>query len=89
MAESDRNNHFRLFAYFGGPLIVEAMTAEKWAREVPLGDSALTCLENTMGEVPGLRALFAAACLPISKRNAVPLLKLALRLQRARRKRSS
>ncbi len=83
LAAEDRGYVLRLFAFYGGPHVLETMIHGMIARPLSPGGDVGGWLQAVLGDVLSVRSAAAAATLMLRERNAIRLMKLAGRLQRS------
>src|SRR5205814_1447510 len=84
MSENQQGFLFRLFAYHGGPLVLNAMVSGMTIKSVPQrAEDIAPWFDDAMGQIVRSRSAAAAQVLEVNKHSVFRLLKLALIAQRA------
>jgi hypothetical protein len=79
VTENQRGFLYRLFAYHGGPLVLDAMVSGMAPQEMPKRiDDVAEWFDDALGQIVRSRAAAAARVIELNKYNVIGLLKLAL-----------
>jgi hypothetical protein len=80
MSEAERGHVYRLFAYFGGPLVLDALVSGMVSTTMPRrAEDVGGWFEDALNQLVRTSALAAAASLRLNQRNMMQLVRLALR----------
>jgi hypothetical protein len=80
MTAEQRGYAYRLFAYFGGPPVLDAVIGAMKTGPVPGPEDVGNWLDGALVDGVRIRAVIAASVMPIHRRNAVRFVKWAARL---------
>ena len=70
---------YRLFGFYGGPLVLDALIAGIGGREMPVSAAEVAeWIDNSLQEIVRTRAAMAARVFDVNRNNVITLLKLAL-----------
>jgi hypothetical protein len=84
MTAAQRGYVYRLFGYYGGPLVLDAMIAGLAPdRRMLCGEDIADWFDDAMAQLVRSRAVAAAGILDVDRNNVMRVLKLALSQQRA------